>query len=373
MKYDELYKKYLTLLEENKLLKSKINEMEVKVSSPEPEESINPLQKVLFNEPEIKKIDFQTEDNLFGNISSVEEVVCKNSSKEDKILLFMSLFKGRSDVYAKRWQNKKGQSGYSPVCFNEWVPGVCNKPKIKCSKCNQKSYSPLNQDVIEQHLLGEIVIGIYPLSVGETCNFLVIDFDKEGWEKDISVVRETCTQFGIPVAVERSRSGNGGHVWFFFNDEISATLARKFGTSLLTYSMGKRHKISFKSYDRLFPNQDTMPKGGFGNLIALPLQKVARKNGNTLFVDENFEPYPDQWKYLSEIQRLTEKELVSFTTKHGKENVLGVLKNYDENTDKPWIKRTFQLQNKDFPSKVLGNHFFKYSCGVVACKSYKDS
>ncbi|MBU3953426.1 MAG: DEAD/DEAH box helicase family protein, partial [Proteobacteria bacterium] len=274
------------------------------------------------------------------------------SVKEDKIALFMSLFKGRSDVYAKRWQNKKGQSGYSPVCLNEWIPSVCKKPRIKCSKCNKKLYSALNEAMIEKHLQGEIVIGIYPMRLDETCCFLAIDFDNEGWEKDISVIREICTQIGIPVAVERSRSGNGGHVWFFFKEEISASLARRFGTSLLTYSMEKRHTISFESYDRLFPNQDTMPKGGFGNLIALPLQKASRKNENSLFVDEVYGAYKDQWKYLCDIQKLTEKELISFTTKFGKENELGMLKDEAVSVNKPWIKKEIKLALQDFPKTI---------------------
>lgn len=154
--------------------------------------------------------------------------------------------------------------------MNQWQAGLCGKPKIHCAKCANKLYALLDEHVIEDHLRGNIVAGIYPMLPDETCYFLVMDFDEDGWQDDISMVREVCAEFDIPLTVERSQSGNGGHVWFFFEDRLSASLARKFGTALLTYSMSKRHEIPFKSYDRLFPSQDTLSKGGLGNLIALP-------------------------------------------------------------------------------------------------------
>ena len=351
-KYDELYKKYQNLLEENRCLKAKIEKLETESDVFKPHPKIFPIQELLFQEPSEIDPDNRFKEGLIENNSIRGKAINHYSAKEDKIAFFMSLFKGRSDVYAKRWQNKKGKSGYSPVCLNEWTSGVCNKPRIKCSKCDHKSYSALNESIIERHLQGGIVVGIYPMTLDETCYFLAIDFDKEGWEKDILVIRDTCTQFGIPIAVERSQSGNGGHVWFFFKDNISASLARKFGTALLTYSMEKRHKISFKSYDRLFPNQDTMPKGGFGNLIALPLQKLPREKGNTLFVDKKFEPYKDQWKFLYGIQKLTEKELTSFATKLCKGNELGVLKNEEVSVNKPWVKKATTLRLQDFPKTI---------------------
>ncbi|MHB9012971.1 MAG: TOTE conflict system archaeo-eukaryotic primase domain-containing protein, partial [Ignavibacteriaceae bacterium] len=214
------------------------------------------------------------EENYSGTIIQSENIssVNQKSKPDEKVKIFMSLFKGREDVFAKRWQNKNGASGYSPVCLNEWKPGICSKPKIKCSECANKSFQILNEKVVDEHLRGNIIAGIYSMQLDETCYFLAIDFDDDGWEKDISLLRNVCKEFDIPFAVERSRSGNGAHAWFFFDEPISAALARKFGTSLLTYSMNKRHEIKFKSYDRFFPNQDTMPKGGFGNLIALPLQ-----------------------------------------------------------------------------------------------------
>lgn len=156
-------------------------------------------------------------------------------------------------------------------------------------------YVPLDDKIIGAPLRGykNFVVGIYPLCIDETCHFLAIDFDSEEWQKDISVLREICLKYNIFLAVEHSRSGKGAHAWFSFTNPVSTSLARKFGSVLLTHSMNKRHEIKFKSYDRLFPNQDTMPKGGLGNLIALPLQKAARKNHNSEFIGENYETYED--------------------------------------------------------------------------------
>ncbi len=351
-KYDELYQKYLSLLEENACLKAKLKTIEAEPSSFNTLPDTYQAQELLFEKTRKPESDNQVQEDLIGIEPLCVKPVHHYSGKEDKIELFMSLFKGRNDVYAKRWENRKGQSGYSPACMNEWLPGICNKPRIKCSGCDQKRYSELNETMIEKHLQGDMVIGIYPMCQDETCCFLAIDFDDKGWEKDISVIRDICTQMDIPVAVERSRSGNGGHLWFFFENNIPASTARKFGSSLLTYSMQERHEISFKSYDRLFPNQDTMPKGGLGNLIALPLQKYSREKGNAVFIDDKFEPYKDQWKFLCHIQKLTENELLSFLTKLGKGNDLGVLKHEETGTVKPWIKNPVALQAKDFPETV---------------------
>ena len=221
---------------------------------------------------------FRYQKSQMTSVAQTEdfEHISNTSSPQDKINLFMLLFRGRDDVYAKRWQNKEGKSGYSPVCLNEWTSGICNKPKIKCANCTNKDYAVLDSTPIDKHLRGKAVLGVYPMMTDETNYFLAMDFDDEGWEKDITVLRDICTEKNIPFAVERSQSGNGAHVWFFFEDRISTTSARKFGTLLLTHAMTNRHEIKFSSYDRLFPNQDTLPKGGFGNLIALPLQLNAR-------------------------------------------------------------------------------------------------
>ena len=187
-----------------------------------------------------------------------------------KIRLFMSLFKGRDDLYAKRWENREGRAGYAPVCLNEWKPGFCGKPEVKCAFCEHRSYAALDEKVIEAHLRGNLVAGVYPLRQDEKCHFLAIDFDKDGWQQDVSTLKDVCTAFAVPVAIERSRSGNGAHAWFFFADPVAASLARKFGAALLTCAMSQRHQIKFKSYDRFFPNQDTMPKGKGGMRCAFP-------------------------------------------------------------------------------------------------------
>ena len=286
-----------------------------------------------------------------------DPIISNTSDSSEKIRLFMTLFKGRDDVYAKRWENrKKGTSGYSPVCLNEWNVGVCVKPKSPCSRCAHKSYATLDEAVIENHLRGNIVAGIYPLFPDETCCFLAIDFDEAAWQKDINTLRKVCAEYAIPCAVERSRSGNGGHVWYFFENQISATLARKLGTALLTYSMNRRHEIRFKSYDRLFPSQDTLPKGGLGNLIALPLQKAARENNNSEFVDENLHPYPDQWAFLSTIRKLSEESVEHLLSKLCPGHELGELKIDNEEdaegVEKPWEIRRITLSGNDFPDQI---------------------
>jgi hypothetical protein len=168
---------------------------------------------------------------------------------------------------------------------------------------------PLTDEVIKNHLTGKHTIGIYPLLPDETCWFLAVDFDKKSWMADAAAFVATCRQFHVPVSVERSRSGNGAHVWMFFDRPVSGVDARRLGCALLTRTMEKRHEIGLDSYDRLFPSQDTMPKGGFGNLIALPLQKGPRDQGKTVFLDELFRPCADQWRFLKSIQRIPVERL----------------------------------------------------------------
>jgi hypothetical protein len=188
--------------------------------------------------------------------------------------------------------SKTGKAGYAPACANKFVRGVCELPKVKCGECSNQAFLPAGDSAILDHLRGRHVMGVYPLLQDETCWFLAADFDKSSWQEDVGAFRETCRAMGVPCAIERSRSGNGAHAWFFFSSPVAASLARKMGCYLLTETMARRHELRMDSDDRLFPNQDTMPRGGFGNLIALPLQHEARKQGNTLFVDEGFQPWP---------------------------------------------------------------------------------
>ena len=280
----------------------------------------------------------------------------KYASPNQKIKLFKSLFIGREDVCAKRFFNTKtGKSGYVPACANEWVTGVCDKKKYKCNSCPNKSFTAVNDSVIYYHLKGDDgycrdVIGTYVMLPDETTKFLAIDFDDESWQEDVSAVRSVCKSFDIPIAVERSRSGNGAHVWLFFSEPLPASTARKFGSAILTKAMEERHEIKLSSYDRMFPNQDTMPKGGFGNLIALPLQGRARKEQYSEFVDDDFNSYHDQWEYLYQIQRITAEEVDSYLSKLRVQNELGEL---IEEQEKPWEKKYENpLSAFDFPPVV---------------------
>lgn len=281
-------------------------------------------------------------------------LINKYSSSTEKIELFRSLFKGRDEVFARRWQSvSTGKSGYQPVCENEWADGLCDKRKYKCSNCPNRLLKPLTDEDVYKHLEGKDVlardvIGIYPMLQDETCHFLCVDFDDEAFEQDVSAFREVCEELDVPVCVERSRSGNGAHAWIFFNAPVSAVTARKLGSGILTKSMEKRGELSFKSYDRLFPNQDTMPEGGFGNLIALPLQGLARKSGSSVFVDEEFHPYDDQWAYLSAVKKLSADAVEGVVVSFGKEGELGKL--ISESDSKPWeTKKKIQITHSDFP------------------------
>ncbi len=220
--------------------------------------------------------------------------VTGSSSATEKLALFRRLFAGRPDVFPVRWENARlGRAGYSPACSNEWVKGVCRKPKVKCGECPHQAFIPPSDEIIERHLRGgdarsgDFVAGVYPMLSDETCWFLAADFDKEAWADDVRALLETCRDRGVAAALERSRSGNGGHVWIFFDEPVPARVARQMGAALITETMEKRPEIGFTSYDRFFPNQDIMPLGGFGNLIALPLQRRPREKGNSVFVDEN--------------------------------------------------------------------------------------
>ena len=274
--------------------------------------------------------------------------VNQRSPAQAKVALFRSLFRGREDVYPQRFESRKtGRAGYSPACGNEWVRGICEKPRIKCSECPHQHFLPVTDDVIRWHLCGqddkgrEFVMGVYPMLRDETCFFLAADFDKATWQQDAGAFLETCRQMSVPAALERSRSGNGGHVWFFFNEAVPAALARKLGTHILTKTMECRPEVGLDSYDRLFPSQDTLPVGGFGNLIALPLQKRFRELGNSVFLDERFVPHSDQWKFLSLIRRIRRQEVEEIVHRADiKGQIIGVrlAPESEEDEDTPWKK-----------------------------------
>jgi len=222
------------------------------------------------------------------------------SDNQAKITLFRSLFRGREDVYAERWRTKDGTWAYRPAGQKDWLAVLASSPseRRKVDRQTRTLYT-VTDDVIRQHLAGKKTIGIYPLLLDETCWLLAADFDKKTWQEDSLAFLATCKGARVPAYLERSRSGNGGHVWIFFEAPIPAVLARKMGCALLTQTMERRHHLGLDSYDRFFPNQDTLPKGGFGNLIALPLQWMSRQNGNSLFVDDDLHQYPDQWQFVA--------------------------------------------------------------------------
>jgi hypothetical protein len=244
-----------------------------------------------------------------------------------------------------RWENRTmGRSGYAPACAYEWRRGICEKPKVKCSACPNQAFLPVDDVSIERHLRGTdadgapFVMGVYPMLADNTCSFLAADFDEGEWRRDAFAFRGSCERHGIPVAIERSRSGNGAHAWIFFNEPIPAALARRLGAFVTTDTMERVPDIGFGSYDRFFPSQDSMPAGGFGNLIALPLQELARSCGNSEFIDESCSPYPDQWAFLSAIgpmPRAKAERLVEEASASGK--ILGVRIPLVDEDEEPWL------------------------------------
>jgi superfamily II DNA or RNA helicase len=299
----------------------------------------------------------------------------RHSAPEDKIALFRSLFRGREDVYPRRFESRRtGKVGYSPVCANEWVKGVCEKPKIKCAECQHRRFLPVTDDVVRCHLSGQdangwdFTMGVYPMLLDETCFFIAADFDKATWQDDARAFLETCRVMTLPAALERSRSGNGGHVWLFFSEAVPASLARKLGSHILTETMDRRPDIGLDSYDRFFPNQDTLPQGGFGSLIALPLQRKPRQLGNSVFLDDNFSPYEDQWAFLSEVRRIGRDDIEESVRKaEAKGRVIGVrlYLTGEEGDATPWV--TTEPRRKERPiagtlpkelELVLGSEIF---------------
>ena len=266
--------------------------------------------------------------------------VNEHSGKDAKIALFRGLFRGREDVYAVRKQFQSGEWGYVPASIRDWKAVLSADAALR-KKVDRKTRKllPLTDDVVRQHLEGKQTIGVYPLLLDETCWFLAVDFDKKTWQEDASAFWETCRELGVPAVLERSRSGNGGHVWIFFEQHLPAATARKLGSLILTRAMDRRHQLGMDSYDRFFPSQDTMPKGGFGNLIALPLQWTPRQSDNSMFVDSDFRPYPDQWRFLAGIQRMgpdSVDALVREAMRAG--DVIGVRISLtdDSDEDEPW-------------------------------------
>ena len=252
--------------------------------------------------------------------AEAEGIVTTASSTADKLRLFQSLFHGRDNVYAHGYQRKDGGIAYVPACSNEWKTNVCPKtdptkrksPGI-CSHCSNRNLKPLTDQVLIAHFKGaddrlRDVVGLYVTDENCETSVLVADFDGIGWQQNVAAYRDAGRQLDLDVAVERSRSGNGGHAWLFFEEPVTAKLARNLGCALITLACGLSKTMRLDAYDRLFPAQDTLVEGGFGNLISLPFQGRAQRGGNSVFVDDSFIPHSDQWEFLSRVRKVTEKQ-----------------------------------------------------------------
>ena len=338
---DELQKKYNLLVTQNEILRKENTELRSLLCAHGIEYKPRPTNVI---------------DSIYSPIS----LPVFKLSLDERVALFMSLFKGREDVFARRWFSKStGKAGYQPVCVNEWRRGVCDKKTYKCAECPNRDFAPLTSQDVYRHLEGKDenccdVVGLYAIMPDNNCSFLCTDFDdkscKHGYKDDVLAFVGVCRDWQIPYAIERSRSGNGAHVWIFFEESLPAFKARRLGNAILTEAMNHDGRMSLNSYDRFFPNQDRMPEGGFGNLVALPLQGQARKNLNSVFVDDDFLAYKDQWTFLYNIKKLREDDVDKQLSLHVNEE-FGALSTSSES--KPWVTPTPQNVTKaDFYSTM---------------------
>ncbi len=338
---DELQKKYNLLVTQNEILRKENTELRSLLCAHGIEYKPRPTNVI---------------DSIYSPIS----LPVFKLSLDERVALFMSLFKGREDVFARRWFSKStGKAGYQPVCVNEWRRGVCDKKTYKCAECPNRDFAPLTSQDVYRHLEGKDenccdVVGLYAIMPDNNCSFLCTDFDdkscKHGYKDDVLAFVGVCRDWQIPYAIERSRSGNGAHVWIFFEEPLPAFKARRLGNAILTEAMNHDGRMSLNSYDRFFPNQDRLPEGGFGNLVALPLQGQARKNLNSVFVDDDFLAYKDQWTFLYNIKKLREDDVDKQLSLHVNEE-FGALSTSSES--KPWVTPTSQDVTKaDFYSTM---------------------
>lgn len=307
------------------------------------------------------------EPNQGARIQAPGEITEKMANK------FFCRFWGRQDVYSKRNEKKDtGETSYFPQCDNFWTE-VCyrkRKQNISCNDCKYRSYTNLTKKDILMHLRGKSynasdVIGVYPLLTDGTSRFLVFDFDNhdkgaekkdfanedDTWIEEVEAMRKICVLNGIDPLVERSRSGRGAHIWIFFDKPISTVLVRKFGTALLDKGAEQVNLKSFKYYDRMLPAQDTLPKGGLGNLIALPLQGKALKDGNSAFIDRNWNAYPNQWEILWSKPRLSQ-EFIETKIREWRTTIEDTLTaDVNEDREKPWEKNR-GFSNADVDGKM---------------------
>lgn len=325
-------------------------------------EVLHKENEVLRSLLKIHGIEYETrmKEDMNKPIYSLVSVPTITLSIDERIRLFQSLFKGREDVFARRWFSKTtGKSGYQPVCINEWKQGICDKKKYRCVICPNRNFAPLTTQDMYRHLEGKDeyccdVVGLYAIMQDNNCAFLCADFDdkncKYGYKDDVLAYVGVCREWLIPYAIERSRSGNGAHVWIFFEAPLPASKARRLGNAILTEAMTRNGQMSFNSYDRFFPNQDYLPEGGFGNLVALPLQGQARRKENSVFVDNDFLVYKDQWAFLYNLKKIQESTIDQLLRLHYQEE-LGKLSMSSES--KPWVTPLPQnITQEDFHAKV---------------------
>ena len=327
---------YEELIAENQRLRERIRELE------QENVRLKGLDSHVLSEPE---------PPVYGLRRAMTEDE-KEEELQRRVALFRSLFHGREDVYAKRFVSRDGRPGYSPVCKNRWTEG-CNK---RCEGCSIREFALLDDAAIRRHLHKDAtetdVIGLYPILEDNTCFFLCADFDdkncEHGYKDDVLSYVHVCKDWGIPAYIERSRSGNGVHVWVFFSESIMAAKARKLGFAILGAAMESNTRLDMKSYDRFFPNQDFLPKGGFGNLVALPLQGAARMHKNSLFVDEAFVPYENQWTLLASIRKLSSADVSAILSQHDSRLELS-----SSSDTKPWeTPKPDRISFEDFDGPV---------------------
>lgn len=273
-------------------------------------------EKIRIIEAELRSID-QKKKLLLQQLYELKAAqsqseVPSSFSTLEKLQLFNDLFVGRRDVYARGFQSKKyNKIGYTPACANVDNVALCQRGRIRCSDCPNRVFDQFDLRAIKMHLQGQdekgrpFVAGLYPLMPDDTCKLLVVDFDSDNYQTESLSFLSVCDRYHLPAYLERSRSGNGAHVWFFFKDFVKASVARKMASLLLEATMAEHSSVTLASFDRLIPNQDTLPEGGFGNLIALPLQRQPRYQGNSVFVDRQFRPFYDQWQYLATVQKIS--------------------------------------------------------------------